>query len=40
MMEDLEKKNCMALKYVDDNSEPTESYPFNPNGSVGKPNRC
>ncbi|XP_054263875.1 phosphoribosylformylglycinamidine synthase [Macrosteles quadrilineatus] len=35
VLEQLEQRNCLALKYVDDNSEPTERYPFNPNGSVG-----
>jgi len=29
----LEKQNCVALRYVNDNCEPTEDYPMNPNGS-------
>jgi len=29
----LERTNCVALRYVDDNCEPTEAYPMNPNGS-------
>lgn len=27
------KQNCVAMKYVDDDGEPTMTYPFNPNGS-------
>jgi len=30
----LVKDNLVALRYVDDNSEPTEVYPMNPNGSI------
>lgn len=30
----LKAKNCIAVHYVDDNNEPTETYPMNPNGSV------
>ncbi|XP_060531462.1 phosphoribosylformylglycinamidine synthase [Cylas formicarius] len=30
----LVKSNCVALRYVDDQGLPTESYPMNPNGSV------
>ena len=28
------KQNCVAMKYVDDDGEPTMTYPFNPNGSL------
>ena len=27
------KQNCVVMKYVDDDGEPTMTYPFNPNGS-------
>ncbi|XP_030749846.1 phosphoribosylformylglycinamidine synthase [Sitophilus oryzae] len=30
----LVKDGCTPLRYVDDNSKPTEVYPLNPNGSV------
>ncbi|KAB7505070.1 Phosphoribosylformylglycinamidine synthase, partial [Armadillidium nasatum] len=29
----IENNNCIALQYVDDDNNPTEKYPFNPNGS-------
>ena len=29
----LERSRCIALRYVDDNFQPTEEYPMNPNGS-------
>ncbi|PSN31568.1 Phosphoribosylformylglycinamidine synthase [Blattella germanica] len=29
----LEKKRCLAIKYVDDDGKPTQAYPLNPNGS-------
>lgn len=32
---DLIKNNCVALRYVDDDNNPTEEYPLNPNGSIG-----
>ncbi|XP_063240039.1 LOW QUALITY PROTEIN: phosphoribosylformylglycinamidine synthase [Bacillus rossius redtenbacheri] len=31
----MQRKNCFAIKYVDDAGNPTEVYPLNPNGSVG-----
>lgn len=31
----LEENNCIALRYVDDDGQPTENYPLNPNGSTG-----
>lgn len=31
----LEKNNCIAIRYVDDNNNATERYPYNPNGSKG-----
>ncbi|XP_058825547.1 phosphoribosylformylglycinamidine synthase [Topomyia yanbarensis] len=34
ILEQLKRKNCLAVHYVDDNGEPTEIYPMNPNGSV------
>lgn len=30
----LVKEGLVALRYVDDNGQPTEVYPLNPNGSV------
>ncbi|XP_050308110.1 phosphoribosylformylglycinamidine synthase [Anthonomus grandis grandis] len=32
--ENLVQNNLVALRYVDDNSNPTEVYPMNPNGSI------
>ncbi len=29
----LERKNCIAIRYVDDSMKHTEEYPMNPNGS-------
>ncbi|RXG71334.1 putative phosphoribosylformylglycinamidine synthase, chloroplastic/mitochondrial [Armadillidium vulgare] len=29
----IENNNCIAMQYVDDDNNPTEKYPFNPNGS-------
>lgn len=29
----LEQKRCLAIKYVDDDGKPTQTYPLNPNGS-------
>lgn len=34
ILNNLKKKQCIALHYVDDNSQPTEIYPMNPNGSI------
>lgn len=31
----LLSRKCVAFRYVDDDGEPTESYPMNPNGSKG-----
>nr|CAD7462723.1 unnamed protein product [Timema tahoe] len=31
----LERKLCFPIKYVDDDGEPTTTYPMNPNGSAG-----
>lgn len=33
--ETVEKSGCVALRYLDPNDEPTQQYPFNPNGSQG-----
>jgi len=33
ILANLEKQNCVALRYVDDNNKETEEYPMNPNGS-------
>nr|XP_050865462.1 phosphoribosylformylglycinamidine synthase [Vespula vulgaris] len=30
----LKKLNCLAIKYTDDYGNPTDKYPFNPNGSI------
>lgn len=35
ILKKLEADNCVGLRYVDDNGNPTEVYPMNPNGSVG-----
>ena len=35
MLEALEGSKCVALRYLDPEDEPTERYPFNPNGSQG-----
>lgn len=32
------EEQCVAIRYTDDDGVPTESYPQNPNGSVGKEN--
>ncbi|XP_043267465.1 phosphoribosylformylglycinamidine synthase [Venturia canescens] len=34
ILEELKKRNCLAIKYTDDLGNPTEKYPLNPNGSV------
>lgn len=33
ILQDLKDGNCIAVRYVDDSSKPTETYPMNPNGS-------
>ncbi|MFH1215466.1 MAG: phosphoribosylformylglycinamidine synthase [Pseudomonadota bacterium] len=33
MLDEVKKKGMATLVYVDDNGQPTEKYPFNPNGS-------
>eukprot|EP00535_Pseudo-nitzschia_heimii_P003529 CAMPEP_0197185178 /NCGR_PEP_ID=MMETSP1423-20130617/11355_1 /TAXON_ID=476441 /ORGANISM="Pseudo-nitzschia heimii, Strain UNC1101" /LENGTH=1318 /DNA_ID=CAMNT_0042636165 /DNA_START=14 /DNA_END=3970 /DNA_ORIENTATION=- len=33
--DDVKKNNQIPLRYVNDQNEPTEAYPFNPNGSPG-----
>jgi len=33
VLANLERQNCVALRYVDDNCKETEGYPMNPNGS-------
>ncbi|XP_065075037.1 phosphoribosylformylglycinamidine synthase [Ochlerotatus camptorhynchus] len=35
VLQQLKKNKCIAMHYVDDQNEPTETYPMNPNGSVG-----
>ena len=35
ILESLESSGCVALRYVDDSNNSTESYPANPNGSIG-----
>lgn len=32
----METNGCVALRYLGPNDEPTQRYPFNPNGSPGK----
>ncbi|XP_055599562.1 phosphoribosylformylglycinamidine synthase isoform X2 [Uranotaenia lowii] len=34
VLKDYRTRNCVAIQYVDDNNEPTMTYPMNPNGSV------
>jgi len=33
LLEKVQRENLAPIAFVDDNSEPTEQYPFNPNGS-------
>ena len=33
-LESFKRRRCIALRYVDDNGQPTSIYPMNPNGSV------
>ncbi len=33
ILEDVESRRLVPLRYADDHGEPTEEYPFNPNGS-------
>lgn len=35
ILQKLKKNHCLAIKYTDDFGNPTEKYPFNPNGSIG-----
>jgi phosphoribosylformylglycinamidine synthase len=34
-LDELKKKNLLAMRYIDNNGMPTERYPLNPNGSLG-----
>ncbi|PBC28158.1 Phosphoribosylformylglycinamidine synthase [Apis cerana cerana] len=34
ILQKLKKNHCLAIKYTDDFGNPTEKYPFNPNGSI------
>lgn len=34
VLESLRRHRCIALRYVDDNGQPSMIYPMNPNGSV------
>lgn len=34
ILNDLKASNCITVRYVDDQQNPTETYPMNPNGSV------
>jgi phosphoribosylformylglycinamidine synthase len=36
VLRELKRQNCIAIKYTDDKGIPTETYPLNPNGSIGK----
>lgn len=36
MADAMETSGCVALRYLGPNDEPTQRYPFNPNGSPGK----
>lgn len=36
VLEKLKEQHCLAIKYTDDNGIPTNIYPMNPNGSIGK----
>ena len=36
VVEAIESSKCVALRYLDPQDEPTQHYPFNPNGSQGK----
>ena len=33
-LQTLKDKDCIAMRYVDDDMQPTEIYPMNPNGSI------
>lgn len=35
VLPELESDGCIALRYIDDHDQPTQQYPFNPNGSQG-----
>ena len=34
VLDDIRSNNLAPLRYVNDANEPTESYPFNPNGAI------
>lgn len=34
VLDELNKKGCVTIRYVDDQGKPTNVYPMNPNGSV------
>ena len=34
-MQEIEKKNLLAVRYIDHHGKPAEKYPLNPNGSPG-----
>lgn len=34
ILKNINVKNCVSMRYVDDNGVPTETYPMNPNGSI------
>lgn len=36
VLSSLDQKRCLAIKYVDDDGKPTQTYPLNPNGSPCK----
>jgi Phosphoribosylformylglycinamidine (FGAM) synthase, glutamine amidotransferase domain len=36
VLSSLDQKRCLAIKYVDDDGKPTQTYPLNPNGSPRK----
>lgn len=35
ILKKLKENHCLAIKYTDDYGNPTERYPYNPNGSIG-----
>lgn len=39
LLQKLESESCIALRYVNDDGQPTMEYPQNPNGSAGN-NDC
>lgn len=36
ILTDIKLNDCVTIQYVDDDGLPTELYPMNPNGSIGK----